>query len=143
MLYYRIEYALDGDFPEGLAIELAYPFLAFLAAWLTENDLLSAAVMEDDFDRLAIEGFVARKITPTELLQRAFCEELCDDQLSETGAAFVAAYWDRYATDYADVLDAYGNRFYEVRDTWDNYQCIALRIAQRFEAWRKLGQGQG
>ena len=83
----------------------------------------------------------AREVTPREWFDRVSDGKLTDEDLSEAGNRFTAAYYvtntqagslsDSYLEDYAGVFWA-ATSLYHVADTWTNFDAIAPIILKRY-----------
>ena len=64
-----------------------------------------------------------------------------DEDLNDEGNEFAREYFDfderRYLADYEELLGGDLPTLYHVADSWENYDCLKLRLDERFAEWRR------
>nr|WP_210420316.1 hypothetical protein [Aquisphaera giovannonii] len=111
-------------------------------AWIVHNGLQGEFHDEESPEEL--EAVRARQMTGREFLFRACDGKFWDEDMSEEGKAFCAAYYlgaggkgyGPYIEDYERVLAGGLPSTYHVEDTWANYDAIAPVINRRYEEWK-------
>ena len=136
------------DFPEDLPPSAGATSSGMFFAWAIFNDLCSDEHLSSFPDEVAL--LKDRKTTPGQYLFETLDGKLCDADLNSVGNSFAMAYFDisvaAYSHDYFEVVDLeemdeydvgeFGSP-YLVRDSWENYDLIALVVTERFNTWRK------
>jgi hypothetical protein len=125
-----------GNFPDFLPIERAYTHIGIYLGWAIENQLYSDYF--EDESEVQIYRFKRREISCA-ILSEIWDGYLGLDLFNEHGAAFTRHYYvsGSYLIDYKDCLAREYNSLYEVTDSWLNYEKMAVRISDRFQAWEK------
>lgn len=111
-------------------------------AWAASKGLLGSG-----FDTRVLAPLKAREVTGPELLFDRCDGKLCAADFNEIGNAFTASYYNAsFAGDYQRVFTdqipnggASTDDFCSVPDTWDNFDCLAPMLDERFAHWQ---QGQ-
>jgi hypothetical protein len=132
------DYSTEGEpLPKGHAGTHIGMFLA----WGVQNGL------ESDFHRQQSAELLAR-LRRREITGRQFFEAACGDRfsgrdLNAEGNAFAQCYYKdeagqrgAYFADYKRILAAGLPSFWQVADSWDNYEKIAAVISRRYQAWK-------
>lgn len=125
------------EFPEGMPDEHGATHIGMFAAWAIANGMWGDFLGSGARD--AIEAVRARRISG-----RSFVLEQCDgkllsEMLTPDGARFAEAYYPKhYMRDFQTTLAAGLPSDYHVEDTWANYDKLAARIAERFEASKSV-----
>lgn len=128
-----------GHFPKELPPEAGATHIGMFMAWVIKNDLLSEQHAEKY--QADIDAVLKREITGRDYLLRNCNSQITDEDLSDTGRAFA---FDFYCDDegYREYIELYDktfckklSSFYEVRDTWENYDKISEAIDQKFGKW--------
>lgn len=120
-----------GEFPPDLPEENAATHIGFFVAWAINQGLWGAPHNADE--SVAIQAVRDRAITG-----RTFLIEQCDGKLlsgmfNREGRAFAQKYYPRsYDKDYHRTLILELESDYLVEESWDNYECIAEVIDQRY-----------
>lgn len=120
-----------GEFPQGLPEENAATHIGFFVAWAINRGLWGAP--QNAAESVAIESVRNRAITG-----RIFLIEQCDGKLlsgmlNKEGNVFAQKYYPRaYDKDYQRTLILELESDYLVEDSWNNYECIAEVIDQRY-----------
>jgi hypothetical protein len=127
----------DQPLPAGHAATHIGMFLA----WAVLNGL------EDDSHRQRVPQLLD-KLRRREITGRQFFEAACNGKfaekdLNDAGNAFARYYYKNdagergpYFEDYRRTLAAGLPSFWQVRDSWENFDKIAPLITKRFEQWR-------
>lgn len=138
----RADWHSGGDFPADLPPDNGGTHIGMFLAWIIHNDLQGEFHNEESPEDL--EAVRARRMTGREFLFRACDGKFRQDDLSEEGNEFAAAYYSgeggegygAYIEDYERVLAAELRSIYDVEDTWANYDAIAPVISSRYADWR-------
>jgi len=138
----RADWHSGGDFPADLPPENGGTHIGMFLAWIIHNGLQGEFHDEESPEELA--AVRARRMTGREFLFRACDGKFWDEDLSEDGKSFTAAYYSgeggkgygAYMEDYERVLAAGLPTTYHVEDTWANYDAIALLISRRYAEWQ-------
>ena len=135
----NFDYSTDTEpLPKGHAATHIGMFLS----WAVLNGL------ESDFHWQRSAELLARlrrgEITGRQFFEAACAEKFAEKDLSEEGNAFAQHYYvgeaerrGPYFADYKKVLVAGLPSFWQVADTWANYEKIAAVITRRYEEWKK------
>jgi hypothetical protein len=137
IVYDKAEYHFDSVRDAGLSLDQAYVHTAFYLGWLIDNGLTGEEFRSDWQEEIA--AFKAREISAVAVYQA--CDGcFVDDMLNDEGNGFTQAYFDfsrgPYMDDYRQMLGNDLATEFGVPWSWSNYECIANRITQRFNAWR-------
>lgn len=144
MKYDDASWHYDGDFPAHLPPEAGSTHIAIFVAWCVLNGM--ASDLHTDAGAELLSKLNARNITPAQWFIAACDEKFTDEDLTDQGNEFAAAYYGaggNLASDPNAYLADYEKKFsqfeslYEVSDTWDTYDRIAPQIALRFKKWSK------
>lgn len=144
MKYDDASWHYGGDFPADLPPEAGATHIAIFVAWCVLNGMASDLHTDDGAELLA--KLKARNISPAQWFIAACDEKFTDEDLTEEGNAFAAAYYgaesgpasdpNAYLADYEGEFSE-AESLYEVSDTWESYDRIAPKIALRFRKWSK------
>jgi hypothetical protein len=139
MKYDDASWHYGGDFPAQLPNEAGATHIAMFVAWCVLNGMAGDIHISDSPELLA--SLTSRGITPTKWFIAACDEKFTDEDLTEQGNAFAAAYYgaggslasdpNAYLADYEKEFSEFEN-LYEVPDTWANYDRMARNIERRF-----------
>ncbi|MEH6678462.1 DUF7832 domain-containing protein [Phenylobacterium sp.] len=140
MKYDDASWHYGGDFPAHLPREAAATHIAMFVAWCALNGMAGELHTSDSAELLA--SLKARDITPTQWFIAACDEKFTDEDLTEEGNAFAAAYYgaggnlasapNAYLSDYEKGFPE-AVSLYEVSDTWQSFDRIAPKIARRLK----------
>lgn len=128
----------DIDWHEGAAFEAdqprehAFTHIGVYLAWLVRHDLQDARGLPEDHVRAVRPG----EMTGSDLADDMDWK-LISDFMTDEGAAFSSARYDRYLADY-DV--ALGDRMYTVPEDDGLYERIAPVIDQLYAEWVTAGR---
>ena len=140
MAYDRADWHYGGNFPEDLPPEAGGTHIGMFLAWAITRGL------EGDFHKVesssALEALRRREITGRDFLNTECDEKFWEEDLSDEGNAFAKAYYeaegaDSYLADYGQLLGAGLPSLYHVEDSWENFDRLAARIDQRYQAWKR------
>ena len=117
-------------------------------AWAIMNGLQGDMHKEESPDEL--KAVRERKMTGRDFLFRACDGKFWEDDLSDEGNAFAAAYYlgeggegyGPYLEDYEQTLAVGLPTTYHVEDNWRNFDAIAPIISERFVEWQEQKRGQ-
>ncbi len=138
----RADWHSGGDFPADLPPENGGTHIGMFIAWIIHNGLQGESHDEESHEELkAVRG---RRMTGRDFLFQACDGKLWEEDLSEEGKQFTAAYYSgeggkgygAYIEDYERVLATGLPTTYHVEDTWANYDAIASVISMRYAEWR-------
>ena len=128
-----IDRADHHTLPPGLPAEAALTHIGIYLAWIVLHGLAS-----EELDAMA-DDLRERKETGRDLLLSHAEGKLWDEDLSEEGQAFTAAYYvddggyfDDYRAAFAELPS-----IYHVEDTWASYERIAPRISAAHARWQR------
>jgi hypothetical protein len=128
-----------GNFPTDLPASAGATHTGMFVAWALLSGL-SGDIHRVDFpdDLPALRD---RSVTPGAFFLASCDGKFTDEDLSDEGSAFAAAYFDlqkgKYLADYEATFGKDGRTIYHVADTWENYDRIAPLLDDRFMAWRQ------
>lgn len=132
-VYDKAKYHYDGDYPKGLARKQAFVHTGMFVGWLVEHDMIAKDFLSET------EGFKDRKITGAEIY-KAWDGRLTSDILTDEGNRFAADYFDfergQFLDDYEKILIKDLPSMYHVKNTWENYEAIRVKIDERYAEWK-------
>ena len=137
----RADWHSGGNFPADLPPENGGTHIGMFLAWIIHNGLQGE--FHNDESPKDLEAVRARRMTGREFLFRACDGKFWNEDLSDEGNAFAAAYYSGeggkgygpYIEDYELALAAGLPSTYHVEDTWANYDAIAPVISRRYAEW--------
>ena len=114
----------------------AVTHIGMFVGWAITRDLIAGHYRVDPSSSWYIARILERERTAAD-----FVVDFCRGRLTETdfsneGCAFARLYYARYLQDYARVFEEYMS-VYEVPDTWDNFDRMALILDRRLVQFRK------
>ncbi|MFQ3577082.1 MAG: hypothetical protein SNJ77_11670 [Cytophagales bacterium] len=126
---------MSGGFPDSLPIDQAYVHIGMYLGWIVENYLYSQ-FFEDECDTQIIR-FKRREISPA-ILSEIWNGSLGSNLFTEEGNMFTYYYYGGglYNKDYISILSEGLPSIYHVKDSWENFDKISVKISQRFEVWK-------
>lgn len=137
--YDKAKWHYGGDFPRWTPKRRAYVHTGFFLVWLVNHGLVSDLLASASAGRVA--AIRARRGRPSDLYVE-WDGVLASDMLNDLGNAFAEVYYEeRFLEDYADVFS--GVAPYGVRGSWQEYDRLARRLDERFEAWRSVDGQHG
>lgn len=139
MKYDDASWHYGGDFPKNLPNEAGATHIGMFVAWCLLNGLAGELHIEDFPEEL--EKLKRRKVTPGSWFIAACDEKFTDEDLSDEGNSFAKYYYEdeetaKYIADYDNILCENVESVYEVKDSWENYDKLAPKIKERYEAWK-------
>ncbi len=137
MIYDRADWHYLGDYPDDLPPQNGGTHIGIFFTWLVNQKMQSE--QQDIAHSAELEAIRARSISGREFIAKMRDGELADTDLNKEANAFAQAYYDSnlYFEDYTEVLVGDKPSLYHVDDTWENYDLMAQRITERYEAWHK------
>ena len=138
MKYDDASWHYEGDFPAKLPPEAGATHTGMFVAWAVLNGLSSELLnLEAAAD---LEQLRARSITPGQFFMQTCDGKFTDEDLSDAGNQFVAAYFDshsaEYLLDYDATVGAEAENLYSVPDTWATFDLLKPVLDRRFDEWR-------
>ena len=141
----RIDWHFLGKgFPENLPQENGGIHIGMYLAWIINNDLIGEFHLEESKD--TIEAVRQRLISGNGFLINECDSKFCDEDLNDEGSAFTYYYYNyvdegnvgmrQYIYDYAEMFIKEQMSFYEVEDSWENYDKIKAVIDERYRSWK-------
>ena len=112
------------------------PLIGFYYCWCAFHDLLSS--QEVKFQKSDIAQIKVRSILPLTLSEKNDTK-LVNEQFSDSGSRFSEAYLkDRYFKDFVNAFNeiTLETHIFNVPNTWENYDKIALLIDKSFNDWQ-------
>lgn len=143
MKYDSAAWHYNGYFPKELPPEAGATHIGMFLAWAISKDLISDKHSENFNEDL--ESVRKREITGRDYLIKNCSSQLSEEDLSEIGQGFA---FDFYCDDegYKEYIEIYDKTFckklasfYEVRDSWDNFDKIKVLIDKSFQKWMASG----
>ena len=124
-----------GNFPDSLPIEQAYVHIGMYLGWIIDRGLYSDFFEEEASNQ--IFRFRRREISCT-ILSEIWDGYLGYELFSHEGNLFTYYYYGGglYKNDYDEILVKRLPSLYHVRDTWDNYEQMRVRIDLRYDEWK-------
>ena len=145
MAYDSAKWHSEGRYPKDMPIENSGTHIGMFLAWIIINGFEGEELKEDNPD--AISALRARRMTGREFLFLNCDGKLVDSDFSGNITAFVNYYYStptfRYLEDYHNVLALNLPSTYHVRDSWENYDKMALVISDRFDRWKNTTSESG
>jgi hypothetical protein len=124
----------DGPAAEaGQPREHAFTHIGIFLAWLIRNDLHDPLWFPRDHIRAVKAGSMTGSDIADDIDWKLISDEMTDD-----GAAFAAARYERYTTDYSDLLG--DDADYRVPETDALYARVAPMIDGLYAAWIAAGR---
>lgn len=137
MAYDKAKYHFESCDEAGLDEHQAYVHTGMFVTWLIQHDLMSELHLDESTEGLA--SVKARTLTGPHFFATYMDGVLTDEDLSDEGNAFAAAYLDfeqgKYLADYHEILSNAFPSELHVPDTWENYDRLAPRIDDRYAAF--------
>lgn len=140
MKYEDASWHYEGKFPADLPPAAGATHIGMFAAWAVLSGLGGPRLWEDSADLL--DRLRTRQITPGEFVIQACDEKLTDEDLSDEGNRFAAAYFvyddsrANFMSDYFATIGRKGQSVYYVADTWENYDCLVPVLQNRLLEWK-------
>ncbi len=141
MKYDDASWHYDGDFPSDLPTDAGATHIGMFVAWCMLHEM-AGELHTDEFPQ-ELEALKERRITPGQFVISACDEKFTDEELTDEGNAFAAAYYGeagdsgQYVTDYEETLSRGEPTLYHIEDSWKNYDKLSPVIAQRFAEWKE------
>jgi hypothetical protein len=133
---------LGEGFPENVPQENGGTHIGMYLAWIINNDLTGEFHIEESKE--SIKALKERKITGRDFLIKECDSKLGEEDISDEGMDFTDSYYgdgheaNQYIYDYAEMFVKEQMSFYDVEDTWANYDKISLVIDERFRSWKAV-----
>lgn len=138
---------LAEAFPEGGPQEKAGTHIGMYLAWIINNNLIGELYIDECMTEI---GMVKERI----ITGRTFLINECDfclteEEFNDEGLAFTLYYYSdnnlnndkvvkQYLMDYAEMFIKEPMTFWDVEDTWENYDKIKPVIDERFRSWKAV-----
>lgn len=120
-----------------VAADKAATHIGLFLTWAITGDLIHQAHLEDPSSAWYIARIKARERTARDFLADMCRNRLSDRDLAHEACEFAATYYsERYLHDYARVF-AEVPYLYDVDDTWDNADRLAVILDRRFAQYRR------
>lgn len=126
-----------GNFPDSLPIEQAYVHIGFYLGWIIKNELYSEYFEEEALSE--IYRFNRKEISCT-ILSEIWDGYLGYELFNNDGNLFTYYYYGSgiYKKDYESLLAPDLPSIYHVKDTWENFDLLGEKIAERFNEWKNI-----
>ena len=128
----------DGDWPEGLDRTHAFTHTGMFLAWLVLNGLAAREFLKEVARE--VSSLKSRQITPGRFFE-AMDGKFVDDMVGREVLPFVEYYFESgkwpYMDDYHEIVAEGLPTLYHVQDSWENYDKIAPRISESYDAWKR------
>ncbi len=143
--YDKAKWHYGGDYPKDLPPENGATHIGIFLAWAIINGLEGGLHQEDERGVQALSDLRSRKITGPAFLIEQCDESFTSEDLNGEGNNFTRWYYEpndeqrpTYIDDYAEVFSDPGTpSLYYVKDTWANYDRMALVVDRRFGEWKR------
>ncbi|MCE3296789.1 MAG: hypothetical protein K0R65_2503 [Crocinitomicaceae bacterium] len=130
----RIDWHTD-DIPESLPAEKAAIHIGFYLTWVIENKMISEEHAKGSQE--VISRIKNKEITALEFLVNNCDGKFSESDLNQEGLAFTLGYYeDDYLDDFDTLFGDSVEHFYELEDSWPNYEKIKKVIDKRFAEWK-------
>ena len=137
----RADYHFCGEFPADLPPENGGTHIGMFLAWAILHNLQGE--FHDAESPAGLAAVRQRAMTGREFLFQSCDGKLWEEDLNSEGNTFAASYYSgpggegygAYIGDYEKALAEDLDSTYEVADTWDNYDVIAVVIDTRYAEW--------
>jgi hypothetical protein len=132
----RADWHYGGNYPPGLPSENGGTHIGIYLAWIIHRHLGSKTLEKYAGDMY--QRVLDRQATGRDLLFSELDEKFFSELLSKEARDFTRDYYEsnEYLNDYDQTLGGDLETLYQVSDTWDNYDRIALVLDERLQAWR-------
>ena len=120
---------------DGASQKDIMPLLGFYFCWAACSDLLSELHLKDS--KLDVGALRKRTISPLSVIDH-IDTKLGMEDFNESGQGFSAAYLQkRYIEDFMKgfLEETLETHPFDIDDSWENFEKIAPRIKERFDAW--------
>ncbi len=138
MKYDDASWHTGGDFPADLPAEAGGTHIAMFVAWCMLHNL-AGELHPGELPEL-LTNLVKRAITPGQWFTSACDEKFTNEDLTDEGNQFAAAYFasdvGAYLADYESTVGRGLPSLYHVPDTWETYDAMSPVIARRFRDWK-------
>jgi hypothetical protein len=126
-----------GNFPDSLPIEQAYIHIGIYLGWIIEAGLYSA-YFEDEAET-EIYRFKRRELSCA-ILSEIWDGYLGYELFNDEGNLFSYYYYGGglYKKDYEMTLCQDLPSIYHVKDSWENYHLMCVKILERYKEWKTL-----
>ena len=141
----RADWHSGGDFPKELPIQNGGTHIGMYLNWIIDNNLFGEMHLEDSKD--GIENVKSRTITGRDFLFDYCDGKFWETDLNELGLEFTNFYYQnienpedgygQYLEDYEEAIGGdHFESFYEILNTWENYNKLSKLIDKRFKEWK-------
>lgn len=136
----RMDWHYGGDYPEGLPTENGGTHIGFYLTWVIQNDLVSEFHLDESEDEITLVK--ARKLDGREFLISMCDEKFISEDLNDEGNEFTEFYYAAeeggYFDDYERILQGELPSTYHVKNSWENYDKIAVVISDAYAKWKQV-----
>ena len=124
------------DFPDELDEKSGGIHIGMFLAWAINNDLIGEFHTTESIE--SISKVKLRQITGTEFLQQECDERLWEEDLNQEGNEFAKFYYESniYYSDYESILSNGLSTLYHVKDSWENYDKLSIKLNEQFNIWQ-------
>ena len=138
MKYDDASWHYGGDFPATLPSEAGGTHIGMFLSWCILNGMAGTIHTEEFPEKLA--QLKNRQTTPGAWFLSACDEKFTDEDLTDEGNAFTAAYYSgdnpEYISDYEKTVGVGLQSLYFVPDTWTTYDRLSTTISRRYKNWK-------
>jgi|CXWL01.1.fsa_nt_gi hypothetical protein len=134
---------LGEAFPTNAPQENGATHIGIYIAWIINTGLVGEFHLEES--RNSLEQIKGRIITGRQFLIKECDMKLTEEDISEIGLDFTDFYYQGIAEkaslflyDYAEMFIKEPMSFYDVEDTWANYDKLSPVIDERFRSWKAV-----
>lgn len=143
MVYDKIYWHSEGDFPKELSFENGGTHIGMFLAWSIINGLVGTQHVESSKE--SVNKVKGRIMTGRDFLIKECDAKFWAEDLNEEGNDFAKYYfgdengYGMYVDDYSGTFNNY-ETLYHVEDNWSNYDLISSVISKRYNDW-KIAKG--
>ena len=134
---------LGQAFPQNAPQENGATHIGMYLAWIINNGLVGEFHLEES--KNSLEVLKRRQITGRDFLIKECDSKLSEEDVNEQGLNFTNFYYrgiiegaSLFLYDYAEMFIKEPMSFYDVGDTWANYDKISPVIEERFKSWKAV-----
>ena len=135
---------MGEGFPKDAPQENGGTHIGIYLAWIINNNMVGELHLEES--KIEIDKVKKREITGRTFLINECDSKFFEDDLNDEGLAFSLYYYfdyysdngkvKQYLMDYAEMFIKEPMTFWDVEDTWENYDRIKPVIDERFRSWK-------
>ncbi len=130
------QHFMSGGFPDQLPIDQAYVHIGMYLGWIVSNNLYSD-FFEEECDT-QIFRFKNKQISPA-MLSEIWGGALGSNLFTQEGNMFTYYYYGGglFKRDYEKLLATQLPSIYHVKDSWENFELISVKISEQYNRWCK------